>query len=69
MHDLKLFRCSEKELEKLEDLVGVYFQNIGMEFEIDKCGVWVIRKGVKVRTEGIVLPNGDVMSEADVKKG
>ena len=65
MDDLKLFGRTEKELEKLVDLVGVYSRDIGMEFGIDKCGVLVIRKGVKVRTEGIVLPNGDVMSEID----
>ena len=38
MDDLKLFGHTEKELEKLIDLVCIYSRDIGMEFGIDK---WV----------------------------
>ena len=38
-----------------------------MEFGLDKCGMLVIRKGVKVRSVGIDLPNGEVIKELDEK--
>jgi len=65
MDDLKLFGRNEKELKGLVDLVSVYSRDIGMEFGLDKCAVLVIRQGAKVKTEGIVLPNGDLMKEVD----
>ena len=39
-------------------IVHVYSKDVGMEFGLDKCGMLVIRKGVKVRSVGIDLPNG-----------
>ena len=38
-----------------------------MEFGLDKCGMLVIRKGVKARSVGIDLPNGEVIKELDEK--
>ena len=32
-----------------------------MEFELDKCGMLVIRKSVKVRYVGIEGPDGEVI--------
>ncbi len=37
MNDIKLFAKNEKELETLIQLVGIYSQDIGMEFGIEKC--------------------------------
>ena len=65
MDNLKLFGRTEKELEGLIELVSVYSRDIGMEFGLDKCAVLVIKSGTKVRTDGIVLPNGDLMREVD----
>ena len=65
MDDLKVYGKSEREMEALVELVRVYSNDIGMEFGIDKCAVLVIKRGVKVRTEGIVLPNGEVMKSVD----
>ena len=60
MDDLKLFGWNERELKKLVDVVGVCSRDIGVEFGLDKCVVLLIRNGVKVRSEGIVLLNADV---------
>ena len=38
-----------------------------MEFGLDNCGMLVIRKGVKVRSVGIELPDGKVIKELDEK--
>ena len=65
MDDLKLFGKSEKEVNDLVDLVRVYSADIGMEFGIDKCAVLVMENGVRVRSDGIVLPNGEVMREVE----
>ena len=39
-----------------------------MEFGLDNCGMLVIRKGVKVRSVGIELPDGEVIKELDEKR-
>ena len=65
MDDLKVFGKSEREMEALVELVRVYSNDIGMEFGIDKCAVLVMERGMKVRREGIMLPNGELMKEID----
>jgi len=65
MDDLKLYGKTERELDALVEVVRVYSRDIGMEFGLDKCAVLVLRQGMKVRCEGIVLPDGQVMKEVD----
>ena len=65
MDDLKLYGKTESELEDLIGVVSKFSKDIGMEFGLDKCGVLVIEKGVKVKHEGIKLPDGKVMKEID----
>ena len=36
-----------------------------MEFGLDKCAVLVLKQEIKVRCEGIVLPDGQMMGEVD----
>ena len=47
------------------EVVAVYTADIGMEFEIEKCAVVTIERGVKEHCQGIVLPSGEVMKEVD----
>ena len=63
MDDLKLYGRSEQELESLIDVVQVFCRDIGMEFGLDECAVLVLKQGIKVRCEGIVLPDGQMMDE------
>ena len=65
MDDLKLYGRSEQELESLIDVVRVFSRDIGMEFGLNKCAVLVLKQGIKVRCEGIVLPDGQMMGEVD----
>ena len=67
MDDLKLYGRNEEELERLVEIVHIYSKDVGMEFGLDKCGMLVIRKGVKVRSVGIELPDGEVIKELDEK--
>ena len=63
--DLKLYGRSEVELERLVEVIRLFSGDIGMEFGIDKCAVVVLSKGVRVKCEGIVLPDGEIMREVD----
>ena len=43
MDDIKLFAKNEKELETLIHAVRIYSQNIGMEFDIEKCTMLIMK--------------------------
>ena len=55
--DIKLFAKSEKELETLIHAVRIYSQDIGMEFGIEKCTMYVMKSGKRHLTDGMELPN------------
>ncbi len=57
MDDLKLYASSVDELESLIYVANTFSKDIGMEFGLDKCAVLVLKQGVKIRCEGIVLPD------------
>ena len=59
MDGIKLFAKNEKELETLIHAVRIYCQNIGMEFDIEKCAMLVMKSGKPHITDGIELPNHD----------
>ena len=61
MDDLKLFDKDEAQIESLIDTVQVVSSDIGMEFGIKKCGLLFLRRGVVAKSEGIGLPNGEIM--------
>ena len=48
MDDLKLYAKDEVDLDKLINVVSVYYRDIGMEFGLDKCAVLVMKRGNKV---------------------
>ena len=52
-------------LESLINVVWVLSLDTGMEFGLDKSAVLVLKQGVKVCCEGIVLPDVQVMGEVD----
>ena len=59
MDDIKLFAKNEKELETLIHIVRIYSQDTGMEFDIEKCALLVMKSGKRHLTDGIELPNQD----------
>ena len=44
MDDIKLFAKNEKELKTQIQAERIYRQDIGMEFDIEKCAMQVMRK-------------------------
>ena len=59
MDDIKLFAKKEKELETLIHVVRIYSQDIGMEFDIEKYAMLVMKSGKRNMTDGMELPNDD----------
>ena len=61
MDDLKMYSRSEKGLDSLLQTVCVFSEDIGMEFGIERCAMFVIEKGKIVKLVGIELPGGKVI--------
>ena len=61
MDDLKLYSCNEKRLDSLVQTIGVFSEDIGMEFAIDKSAMFVTEKREIVKSIGIELPDGKVI--------
>ena len=39
--------------------------SVGMEFEIKKCDVLVLKRGNVVPSEGVEMPDGEIIKEAE----
>ena len=63
MDDLKLYAKSEEQTNTLVRTVYVFSTDIGMEFGIKKCGILTMKRGKIVKSEGINLPDGEVMKQ------
>ena len=63
MDDLKLYAKSEGQTNTLVRTVHVFSTDIGMEFGIKKCGILTMKRGKIVKSEGIKLPDGEVMKQ------
>lgn len=61
MDDLKLFAKDENGLDSLVQTVRVFSEDIGMQFGIEKCAVLTLKRGKKVFSEGIKLPDETVI--------
>ena len=61
MDDLTLCSRNEKGLNSLVQTILVFSEDIGMEFGIEKCAMFVIEKGKIVKSGGIELADGKVI--------
>ena len=55
--DVKLFAKNEKELETLIHADRIYSQGIGMEFDIKKCAMLLMKSGKRHLNDGMELSN------------
>ena len=60
MDDLMLYSRREKELNSLVQTFRVFGEDIGMEFDKEKCAMLVMEKGKIDKSVGIELPGGKV---------
>ena len=68
MDDIELFAKNERELETLIHTVRIYSQDIGMEFGIEKCALFVMKSGKRHMTDGMELPNHDRIRTLEEKE-
>ena len=61
MDDLKLYYRSERGLDSLVQTVRVFSEDIGMEFDIEKCAMLVMEKEKMAKSVGAELPDGKVI--------
>ena len=59
MDDIKLFAKKEKEQKTLIHTVRIYSQDIGMEFDLEKFAMLVIKSGKRHLMDAMELPNQD----------
>jgi len=55
MNDMKLLGKSEDQIDSLVQTVHLFSEDIGMEFGLKKCGVLLMKRGKKVRFDGITI--------------
>ncbi|MEM7264393.1 MAG: reverse transcriptase domain-containing protein [Pseudomonadota bacterium] len=65
MDDLKLYGQSKEQIDALVEVTRIFSRDIGMAFGLDKCAVIEMKRGAKVKSEGIVLPTGEQMKEVE----
>ena len=63
--DLKLYGKNDKEIDSLIKTMWQCSEDIKLEFVILKRAVLSLEKGKKTSWEGIQLPNGEEIGEAD----
>ena len=68
MDDIKLFVKNEKELETLIQTLRIYSQDIGMEFDIEKCAMLVMKSAKRYITERVELPNQVIIRTLRIKE-
>ena len=51
MDNLKIYACSDKEMESLANMIRIFSEDISMEFGFEKCAKVSISKGILVATE------------------
>ena len=69
MDDLKLYGQNEKQVDSLVNTVRIFSKDIGMEFGISKCAVLIMKRGVLSRSEGIQLPNDELIKNIEEGEG
>jgi len=65
LDDLKLYGRNDREIESLVHTVRIFSEDIGMQFGIEKCATIKLQRGKVKHTEGIVLPNAQVIREVN----
>ena len=65
MDDLKPFAKNEDQINNLENTVRIFLEDTKMEFGLSKYGVLIMKTGKVVKSEGISMPNGNMMKNVE----
>ena len=69
MDNLKLYRNSKKEAERLTNTVRIFPKDIAMDFGVGKYAHVTMKAGKLVSVGGMELPSGEVIPELESDKG
>ena len=67
MDDLKLYESNQNEIDSLVRTAEIVAKDIGMRFDIDKCGVLATRRGKEVEYNRIEFENGEEIGQIGEK--
>ena len=62
MDNLKLYGKTDKGLDSLIEAVRIFSSDMCMEFEIEKCNILILKRGIKDENCDIMLPNDHKIS-------
>ena len=65
MDDIKLYSKSENTQDSLIQTVRIFSEDIGMQFEIDKCTMLVMKKWKIVKSDDTEMPNNKVIKSLE----
>ena len=68
MNKINLFSKNEKELKILKEAERIYGEDIGVEFDTEKCAIFEMTSGKRHMTEGIKLPNQEKSEFSEKRK-
>ena len=64
MDNPKLYGSNKNKLDSLIQTVRIFSEDIHMKFGLDKCTIFEMKRGNKVRNNGIELPDQSKIGEA-----
>ena len=56
-----MFAKKEAEINSLMQIVRIFSDDIGMQFGLEKCALMTMKRGKRVHSNGIALPDGAQM--------
>ena len=65
MGDLELFAKNEERMSILVNTVRIFSEDIKMDFGLPRCRVLIMKREKVVKSEGISMPNGDMMKNIE----
>ena len=68
MDDLKLYRGNKDQPGSLTQAVRIFSEYIKMSFGLEKCVVMEMRRGRKVESSGIVLPDDQHIGKVEEER-
>ena len=69
MDDLKLYARNAGEIQSLLTTVNIFSTDIGMKFCTSKCAHLSLKRGKYYASEGISLPNGELIRSLEAASG
>ena len=63
--DLKLFAKNEDQTDSLVNTVRIFLEDIKMEFALPKGGLFIMKRGKVVKSEGISMSDGKMMKNIE----